>query len=101
MGFNMSKYMAAGTKVKVVTPTQVPEWSTWDDDRGRTSSSVKKRMQSKFFRGDTKITAEVMYISRDSERERLRRKGQVKVKIRDQAGTSLAITADAENLKRA
>jgi hypothetical protein len=101
MGFNMNKYMAAGTKVKVISPSDVPDWSEWDDDRGRTSAAVKKRLQSKFFRGDNKVTAEVMYISRESERERLRRKGQIKVKIRDQAGTSLAITADAKNLSKA
>ena len=100
MGFDTSKHMAAGTKVKVKVPMQVPDWSKWDDDRGRTSSSVKKRMQSKFFGGDSKIIAEVMHISRESEREKLRRKGWIKIKIRDQAGTSLAITADAEKLKR-
>jgi hypothetical protein len=91
--------MAVGTKVRVVEPIEVPDWSKWDDDRGRTSSSVKKRLQAAFFKGNTRIHAEVMYISKESERERLRRNGHVKVKLRDPGGCMLVITADPKNLK--
>lgn len=98
MAFSTSKYIAAGTKVRVKDPGDVPEWSKWDEDGGRTSSQVKKRMQALFFRGDRKIVGEVLYIGRESERERLRRKGQIKVRVRDAAGTMLAITADPSNL---
>ena len=98
MAFDTNKYLAAGTKVRVKEPTEVPEWSKWDDDGGRTSSQVKKRMQAMFFRGDRKIVGEVLYIGRESERERLRRKGQIKVRVRDSAGTMLAITVDPKNL---
>ncbi|NLX12407.1 MAG: hypothetical protein GXY44_01970, partial [Phycisphaerales bacterium] len=69
MAFDANKYMAAGTKVRVKDPGEVPEWSKWDDDGGRTSAQVKKRMQSLFFRGDRKIVGEVLYIGRESERE--------------------------------
>lgn len=100
MSFDMSRHLAAGTKVKIKNPCDVPEWSTWDDDRGRTSANVKKRMQTMFFRGDKKVSAEVMYVSRESEREKLRRKGQIKIRIKDQAGSHLAITAAIDNLAR-
>ncbi len=98
MPFDMNKYLAAGTKVRIKEPCDVPEWSKWDDDGGRTSSQVKKRMQAMFFRGDRKIVGEVLYIGRESEREMLRRKGQIKIRVRDSAGTMLAITADPSNL---
>ena len=98
MAFNQSKYMAAGSRVRVTEPMDVPEWSTWDDDKGRTSGSVKRRLQASFFRGDRKISAEVVYISKESEREKLRRKGQIKLRLREASGTMLSITADPSRL---
>jgi hypothetical protein len=99
MAFDMKKFMAVGTKVRVVEPMDVPEYSTWDDDGGRTSAMLKKRMQSMFFRGDRKLVAEIMYIGKESERERLRRKGLVKLRIKDQAGCILTLTADPNKLQ--
>ncbi len=100
MSFNMNKFLAVGTKVKVAEPMDVPDWSKWDDDKGRTSGSVKKRLQSQFFQGNRNIVGEIIYISRESEREKLRKQGRVKVRIRDQAGTNLTITADPGRLSR-
>ena len=98
MSFDGSKHLAVGTKVRVAVAMDVPEWSTWDDDKGRTSASLKKRLQQSFFRGDKKITAEVMYVPKETEREKLRRKGQVKLRIRESSGAMLNITADPEKL---
>lgn len=95
------KSLASGTRVRVKIPGPVPPWSEWDDDRGRTSGPVKRRMQEMFFRGDRKILAEIAWITSESERDELARKGRVKVKVKESAGTSLIITADRENLERA
>jgi hypothetical protein len=98
MAFDQKKYMAVGSKVRVSEPMEVPDWSTWDDDRGRTSSSVKRRLQAAFFRGDRKVSAEVVYISRESEREKLRRQGRIKLRVREPSGAMLSITADPSHL---
>ena len=92
--------MAVGTKVRVNDPMEVPEWSTWDDDKGRTSGPVKKRLQIAFFKGDKKVSAEIVYVSKESEREKLRRKGQIKVRVKDQSGCMLTITADPARLTK-
>jgi hypothetical protein len=93
-----SKTFAAGTKVRVCESMDVPEWSEWDDDKGRTSGGVKKRLCQLFFRGDKKISGEIVYIAKESEREALKRKGQVKVRIKDQTGSMITITADPSKL---
>ena len=98
MGFEGTKKFAAGTKVRVAEPMDVPEWSEWDDDAGRTSGQLKKRLQGMFFRGDKKITAEVVYIAKESEREGLERKGRVKLRLREPSGSQLVITADPTKL---
>lgn len=98
MSFGARKDFAAGTKVMMGEPGEIPEWSTWDDDKGRISGPVKKRLQSMFFRADRKISAEVVYIASEEERDRLRRKGRVKVRIRDQSGCAIVITADPSKL---
>lgn len=100
MAFDMNKHLAAGTKVRVAEPTDVPAWSTWDDDRGRTSATLKKRIQAMFFRGNRKITAEVLYVGRESERAKLLRKNQIKLRLKEASGIILNITADPGNLKR-
>ena len=100
MAFEGNKNLAAGTKVKVVEPMDVPEWSKWDDDKGRIAGSVKKRLQQQFFRGDHKLVAEIVYIGSEEVRERLRRKGQVKVRVRDQSGCAITITADPSRLTK-
>ena len=74
----------------------VPTWSTWDDDGQRTSTPVKKRLQKQFFAGDKRVSAEVVYITNESERDKLRRSGRVKVQLRDPAGSLIVITAPIE-----
>ena len=98
MPLNMQKYLAVGTKVKVATPMEVPEYSTWDDDRGRICTRLKKWLQRRFFQGNQHLSAEVVYISKESERERLRRKGLVKLRVRHPAGSTLVLTADPAKL---
>ena len=101
MAIGSGIHLAAGTRVQVSQCMEVPESSIWDDDRGRSSTMVMKRLQSLFFKQDRKVTGEVIYISRESEREKLRRKGQVKVRIRDASGSAVIITAEASVLTRA
>ncbi|MGE0482331.1 MAG: hypothetical protein AB7Q17_17880 [Phycisphaerae bacterium] len=93
--------VSAGARVKVRDPGAVPLWSTWDNDNQRTSTPVKRRLQQLFFSGDKKIQAEVVYISSETERERLKRDKRVKVALRDPAGSQIVITADVNNLKSA
>jgi hypothetical protein len=88
----------AGARVKVKQPMTVPEWSSWDDDHQRTSTSVKKKLQQQFFKADKRIVASVVYITSESVRERLKAKGHVKVEIRDPAGASVVILAEAASL---
>jgi hypothetical protein len=95
------KNLAAGTKVRVITPGEPPEWSEWEDDHGRLGPPVKKRMQQMFFRGDRKITAEIVFVGSESERDELRRKGRVKVRLKEASGAVLVITADATNIQKA
>lgn len=97
----ITRSMSAGTRVKVATPGEVPDWSEWDDDGQRVSNSVKRRLQQLFFRGDRRVCGIVVYIIKESERERLRRNGWVKIEVRDSAGSSVVFTAEAENLRAA
>lgn len=100
MPFDESKNLAVGSKVRVSEAMDVPEWCEWDDDKGRTSGVLKKRLQLMFFRGDKKITAEVVYVPKESEREKLRRQGRVKLRLREPSGAMLTITADPSKLVR-
>ncbi len=93
------KHLPAGTRVRVSQPGPVPSWSIWDDDGQRTSSAVKRRLQRLFFSGDRKIHAEVVFISSESEREWLRSQGRLKVLVRDPAGCSVILTAEAAGLR--
>jgi len=97
-GMLRMRTLPAGSRVKVKSPGPVPEWSTWEDDHHRVSTSTKRRLQQLFFRGDRRITASVMYIGTESLRDRLRAKGQLKVELRDPAGSSVVILAAAEGL---
>lgn len=98
MAFDSSKFLAVGAKVRVIKPMEIPNSSTWDDDKGRTSSAVKRRLQTMFFQGNGKVMAEVVYVARESERDKLRRKGQIKIRVRDPSGAMLNITADPAKL---
>ncbi len=95
------KFVSAGTRVRVKEAGSVPQWSEWDDDGQRTSAPVKKRLQRLFFAGDKRIGAEVVYISNESQREKLRTLGRVKVQLRDPAGSMIVVTAATENLAAA
>jgi len=98
MGFAQSNSFGSGTKVRISSSMSVPQWSTWDDDKGRVSTPVKKRLQGLFFKGDKKVSAEVMYISKETEREKLRRLGRVKIRIRDLSGATVTVTAESAQL---
>ena len=100
MPFGISIHFAAGTRVKVSAPMEIPEWSRWEDDRGRVSTPVKKRLQSAFFKGDRKVNAEVLYISKEGEREHLRRQGRIKIRARDASGSAVVFVAEAGALVR-
>lgn len=96
-----SKHLSSGTRVRVLSPGPVPLHSTWDDDGQRTSTPVKRRLQTLFFQGHQKVAAEVLHIASEAERDRLRAKGLCKVQLRDPAGSLIVITAPLENLRRA
>jgi len=99
MAFSTGKFLSAGTRVKVSSPCPVPSCSTWEDDGQRTSTPVKRRLQQLFFRGDRRISAEVVYIPNPDERLRLRGKGLTKVQLRDPAGSMIVITAPSDVLQ--
>jgi len=96
-----TKFVSAGTRVKILEPGAVPMWSEWEDDGGRSSTPVKRRLQQLFFRGDRRISAEVVYVGNESERDKLRNLGRCKVQLRDAAGSMVVVTADVDNLKKA
>lgn len=96
-----NRSLAAGTRVKIAEPMSVPSESVWESDNNRTSNNVKKRLQELFFKGDRRIQAEVIYITSETERVRLRRKNLIKVQLRDPAGSIIQITASPEHLKAA
>ena len=96
-----AKFVSAGTRVRIRDGGPVPNWSEWECDGGRTSTPVKKRLQKLFFSGDKKLSAEVVYVSNEAERDKLRNLGRVKVQIRDAAGSMLVVTAPVENLAKA
>ena len=101
MGGITAQSIGAGTRVRVQASGPVPEWSAWDEDGHRVSSAVKRRLQQLFFQGDRRVSGQVVYITRESEREKLRRHGRVKIEVRDSAGCSVIITADSTNLRAA
>ncbi len=97
MGFE-NKALVVGSKVFVNQPMDAPDGIRWDDDGGRTSGLLKKRLISSFFKQDKRITGEVVYIGKESEREALRRKGLVKIRIRHISGSMLTISMDPRYL---
>ncbi len=94
----MAKEFASGTKVTVAQAMEVPHWSTWDDDGGRISTPVKRRLQQAFFQQNKKVSGEIIYISKEDEREKLRRQGRCKIRVRDQSGATVVITAMVDAL---
>ena len=97
----IDKNFPAGTKVKVTQSMEVPISSTWDDDRGRLSTPAKKKLLQRFFGGSQKITAEIVYVSKESERNKLKKAGQIKIRLRESSGATLIITVDPKILTKA
>lgn len=95
-----NKDFSSGTKVSIKEKSEVPSWSEWDDDRGRISTSVKKNLQKKFFNKDSKLTAEVVYITSESEREKLRKQGRTKIRVRDSSGSTIVFIVETNSLKK-
>lgn len=95
------KALTVGTKVHVVAPMGTPDNVQWDDDGGRTSGLLKKRLIESFFKKDKRIVGEVVYIAKESERENLRRRGLLKIRLRHQSGSMLVVTIDPKNLTAA
>lgn len=93
-----TKALSVGSKVFVTQAMDAPDGIEWDDDAGRTSGLLKKRLIASFFKQDKRISAEVVYIAKESEREKLRRKGLVKIRLRHQSGSMLTITVEPRYL---
>jgi hypothetical protein len=100
-GAKLVKQFSSGMSVRVKRSGPIPTWSKCDDDRGRTSGAVKRRLQQQFFRGEKRLRAEIAWITSESERDELARKGRVKVKVKESAGTTLVFIAGADNLEKA
>ena len=96
---SVKKNLTAGTRVRVQEPMSTPSDSVWDDDNQRTSNTVKRRLQDLFFKGDRRIQAAVVYITSETVRFRLNKANQVKVELRDPAGSAVTITANVSHLK--
>jgi hypothetical protein len=97
----MKQAISAGMKVKLVAPMAVPTWCEFDDDRGRVSKHVKQAIRDRFFKADPKLTAEILHISREGEREKLRKAGRTKVRVRMSSGDTVVLTVEVEKLVRA
>jgi hypothetical protein len=95
------KALSSGTQVRVIRPGPVPLGMEADDDRGRLGVQVKKRMMEQFFKGDKKLKAEIAWVTSESEREGLRRKGLTKIKVKEASGNTLIFTAPMNNLEKA
>jgi hypothetical protein len=97
----MKEVFSGGSKVKLIAPMAVPVWCEWDDDRGRVSSHVKQVIRERFFKADTKLTAEVVHVASETEREKLRKLGRTKIRVRMPSGDTITITVELDKLKKA
>lgn len=97
----MKQVFSTGSKVKLIAPMEVPTWCEWDDDRGRVSNHVKQVIRERFFKGDTKLSAEIIHVSSETEREKLRKQGHTKVRVRMPSGDTIVITVELEKLTKA
>jgi hypothetical protein len=97
----MEQVLASGAKVKLIAPIEVPIWSEWDDDRGRVATHVKGVIRQRFFKGDRKVAAEVVYIPNETERTKLRKLGRTKIRLRMPSGESIVIVAELATLTKA
>jgi hypothetical protein len=97
----MKEVFSIGSKVKLAAPMAVPTWCEWDDDRGRVSNHVKATIRDRFFKVDSKVSAELVHIPSEVEREKLRKLGRAKVRLRMPSGESITITAELAHLTKA
>jgi hypothetical protein len=97
----MKQVFSGGSKVKLVAPMEVPTWCECDDDRGRVSNHVKQMIRERFFKADGKLTAEVVHVASETEREKLRKLGRTKVRVRMPSGDTITITVELDKLTKA
>ena len=96
----MNQVLSVGSKVKLIAPIAVPTWCEWDDDRGRVSKHTKAKIRDRFFNGDTKVSAELVYVPRETEREKLRKLNRTKIRLRLPCGESIIIPVELDHLTR-
>jgi hypothetical protein len=96
----MKQMLSAGSKVKLVGAMPVPPWCTFDDDRGRVSTHVKNVIRERFFAADPKLSAEIVHVPNETEREKLRKAGRSKVRVRMPSGDTVTITVETDKLTK-
>ncbi len=97
----MKQVFSAGSKVKLIAPMEVPNWCTCDDDRGRVSNHVKQTIRERFFKADSKLNAEIVHVASETEREKLRKLGHTKVRVRMPSGDTITIAVELDKLTKA
>lgn len=97
----MNQTFSAGQKVILTAAMTAPAWCVCDDDKGRVAKHVKKTILERFFKVDKKLTCEIVYVSNEVEREKLRKAGRAKVRVRTPAGECIIIPIEINKLKRA
>lgn len=97
----MKQMLSVGSKVRMIAPIPVPNWCDFDDDRGRVAKHVKNVIRDKFFNADPKLSAEIVHVARETEREKLRKEGKAKVRVRMPSGDTIVITVELNMLTRA
>lgn len=97
----MQQVLSPGAKVKLVAPMEVPAWCQWDDDRGRVATHAKNVIRQRFFKGDPKVGAEIVYVANETERTKLRKLGRAKIRLRMPSGDSIVIIAELASLTKA
>jgi len=97
----MKQFLTIGSKVRIAKPMAVPPWCEYDDDRGRVAKHVKNVIRERFFKGDTKLNAEIVHVPNETQREKLRKAGRTKVRVRMPSGETIVITVEMDNLVKA
>jgi hypothetical protein len=97
----MKHGFSVGSKVKLIASMTVPAWCEFDDDRGRVSRHAKQVIRDRFFKGDTKLAAEIVHVANETERDKLRRAGRGKVRVRLPSGDTIVITVELDKLTNA
>ena len=97
----MKQGFSVGSKVKIIAPMDPPSWCEFDDDRGRVSTHAKHMIRDRFFKCDPKANGEIVHIANETEREKLRRAGRTKVRVRLPSGDTIIITVEIDKLTHA